>query len=510
MAPSIGAPSKRHLEDTLVKSPAVNGSEHPEHHDHAPQHSKTRQRRSKAKVVPQTLMKALYSESAAAKLWNIAQKALGSVEPPTLYPEYTDKKDFKYIYRALDFWTSGFFPGSLYLLLERQIRFSSPSAAKSNVKPHPLQLQHLCQWWTANLHQNATIKNTHDLGFMIAPWAMKAWSLHQDSQAYSSLVLAAYSLASRFDARVQSLRSWDVCYTKRYSYDDPSKDFLVIIDNMLNLDMLFWAAEHTGDNTLREIAIAHARTTQTHHIRPNNTTYHVVNFEVKTGLPKSKFTNQGYSDESCWTRGQSWGILGFMQTYGWTKDPSFLTTACQLADLFIGKLPEDDVPYWDFDAPVDEKIPRDTSAAMVTCCGLVLLYKALKDTEESIAAQHYLDTALRMLNGVVTNYMAPSTPRFNVDTSMSTVPTYPEHLSKKKQQPGILTITSENPQGGSANGLSASNCPETILTGATINNYEFAPRRWSDHGLVYADYYFMLLGNMLLEMELVDLNDLDL
>lgn len=505
MAPSIGVPSKRPLEETLVKPPTINGSAH---QDNAQQHSKTRQRRSKTKPLSQALIHALFSESVAAKLWNVAQKALGSVEPPTLYPEYTDKKDFQYIYRTLDFWTSGFFPGSLYLLLERQVRFSS--SAKSGAKPHPLQLQHLCQWWTVNLHQNAILKNTHDLGFMIAPWAMKAWSLHQDSQAYSSLVLAAYSLASRFDARVQSLRSWDVCYTKRYSYDDPSKEFLVIIDNMLNLDILFWAAKHTGDTSLREIAIAHAKTSQKHHIRPDNTTYHVVNFEVETGLPKSKFTNQGFSDESCWARGQSWGILGFMQTYGWTQDPSFLATARKLADLFISKLPEDNVPYWDFDAPINEESPRDTSAAIVTCCGLVLLYKALRDTEEQIAAHHYLDAALRIVNGVVANYMTPSTPQFNVDTSASIVPTYPEDLSKEQQQPGILTVTSENSQRGFANGHSTSKLPETILIGATINNYEFAPRRWSDHGLVYADYYFMLLGNMLLEMGLVDVNDLSL
>lgn len=503
MAPSIGVPSKRPLEETLVKSSTINGSAH---HDNDHQHSKIRQRRSNARIIPQVLINALYSESVAAKLWNVAQKALGTVEPPTLYPEYTDKKDFQYIYRLLDFWTSGFFPGSLYLLLERQVRFSSQ--VPKPVKPHHLQLQHLCQWWTVNLHQNATIKNTHDLGFMIAPWAMKAWSLHQDPRAYSSLVLAAYSLASRFDARVQSLRSWDVCYTKRYSYDDPSKDFLVIIDNMLNLDLLFWTAKHTGDKSLREIAISHAKTTQKHHIRPDNTTYHVVNFDAKTGLPKSKFTNQGYSDESCWARGQSWGILGFMQTYGWTQDPSFLTTARKLADLFISKLPDDRVPYWDFDAPVDESSPRDTSAAMVTCCGLVLLYKALKDTEESIAAQHYLDSALRILEGTVSNYMTPSSARFNVDASTGAVPTYPE--KEEQQQPGLLTVSTENSQRSLSDGHSSGKCSETILTGATINNYEFAPRRWSNHGLVYADYYFMLLGNMLLEMGLVDVSDLEL
>ncbi|KAB8220935.1 Six-hairpin glycosidase-like protein [Aspergillus novoparasiticus] len=459
-----------------------------------------------SKTTPSPLVKALYSESATAKLWNVASTALNNATPPTLYPEYTGADGVTYVYRTLDFWTSGFFPGSLYLLLERQILYPGfydiPwRVNKKSPLPHKLQLQHLCQWWTANLHANAAKRDTHDLGFMIAPWAMKAWSLNRDPQAYNSLVLAAHSLASRFDERVQSLRSWDVCHTKRYSFTDPEKDFLVIIDNMLNLDLLFWAAKETGNASFHDIAVAHARTTAKYHIRSDNSTVHVVNYETDTGLPKSKFTHQGYSDESCWARGQAWGILGFMQTFDWTGEMEFLTTARTLADYFIRRLPDDGVPYWDFDAPVDSSCPRDTSAGMVAGCGMLLIYKALRGVDED-AAEFYLKSAVRILAGTVNGFTTPGDLRFEVGASDTVVPTYPDDLPEhERRQSGELRVTdSRSTQNG--NGTSKKT-PETILDGATINNYEFATRRWANHGLVYADYYFMLMGNMLLELGLV-------
>ncbi|KAL5003695.1 Six-hairpin glycosidase-like protein [Aspergillus recurvatus] len=467
--------------------------------------------------IPQPLLDALYSESSILKIWLVAQKALGSVEPPLLYPEYTNKNR-TYIYRALDFWTSGFFPGSLYLLLERQIQYPAfyPYSRQEGTPgplPHRLQMQHLCQWWSANLHQNAARRDTHDLGFMIAPWAMKAWDLHRDPQAYSSLVLAAHSLATRFDPRVQSLRSWDVCHTKRYSFTDPCKDILVVIDNMLNLDLLFWAAQETRDPSLFEIAVAHARKTQAHHIRPDKSTVHVVNYNAD-GNPKAKFTHQGYSDESCWSRGQAWGILGFMQTYGWTRDVSFLQTARGLTDYFIEHLPGDAVPYWDFAAPVDESCPRDNPAGMIACCGLVLLYKALKgqgsnDKSEPRAAEYYLHSALRVLKGTVSKFMTLSPGRFSVEQSVpaGNLPTFP--ADEPARQPGFLTVSTKEalersgPSSGMNGNGSALKFSETILEAATVCNYEFASRRWADHGLVYAGYYFLMLGNMLLEMGVV-------
>lgn len=488
----------------------------------------------KTGALSSTLIKSLYSEAVAAKLWRIASRALGKVKycldlnskmqamlkkqiltvsqatPPTLFPEYTGKDGATYVYRDLTFWTSGFFPGSLYLLLERQVKYGvRPLASKEHVLPHPLQLQHLCQWWTVNLHQNATLKGTHDIGFMIAPWAVKAWELNRDTESLTSLVTAAYTLAARFDDKIQAIRSWDTCVTKRYSFLDPSKDFLVIIDNMLNLDLIFWVAKETRNDRLYQIALAHAKTTQRNHIRRDHTTFHVVNFDPQTGSPKARFTNQGYNDDSCWARGQAWGILGFMQSYHWTGDLSFLNTSQALADYFIANLPADGVPYWDFRAQLDSATPRDTSAAMIAACGMLLIYKALRERNMEKESRHYLNSALHIASSTVERFLNPPNLKFSVSPSQSAVDVYEEGDAsdlRSKQEPGFLTVEEETPLQASNRNTERNGLPkamETILNSATINNYEFAPRRWANHGLVYADYYFMLLGNMLLELDLV-------
>ncbi|KAI2937154.1 CAZyme family GH88 [Aspergillus niger] len=444
------------------------------------------------------VLEALFSESLLAKVWFVASKAMGSTTPPTFYPEYTGEDKTTYIYRILDFWTSGFFPGSLYLLLERSTLFRDRhlilqrQTSESILHPHPLQHEHLCRWWTANLHQNALRKDTHDLGFMITPWAMKAWTLHRDPAAYNTLILAAHSLASRFNESTQCIRSWDQCITKRYAYRNSSQDFLFIIDNMLNLDLLFWAARETGCRRLYDIARAHAITTQKHHIRDDYTTFHVVDLDLETGEVKKKFTNQGYSDDSCWARGQAWGIMGFAQTFEWTREMRFLRTARALADVFLARLPDDGVPYWDFDAPVTDTSPRDTSAAMIAACGMLLLYKAYKKMHDVEAANHYLRAAMKLVDCTVVGYLNPPM-RFEAGPA-SEISVYADqcstHHTETRNGAEVLRVVGD--------------VAETILTGATINNYEFAPRRWSDHGLVYADYYFLLFGNMLLEMDLVD------
>ena len=253
---------------------------------------------------------------------------------------------------------------------------------------------------------------------MVAPWAIKSWELQRSPSAYNSLCLAAHSLASRYSDRTQCLRSWDTCITNRYSLTDPTQDFLVIIDNMLNLDILFWVSRETGNRRLYEIALAHGRTTQKHHIRADNTTFHVVNLDSETENMKDKFTNQGYSDSSCWARGQSWGILGFMKTFEWTRQTTFLNTAKALADYFLSQLPPDGVPYWDFAAPRSESIPRDTSAAMIAACGLLLIYKALKGTGEG---DYYLREAIKMVNNTTAKFLNPPIMGFKTTSSPSPV-----------------------------------------------------------------------------------------
>jgi hypothetical protein len=344
---------------------------------------------------------------------------------------------------------------------------------------------------------------------MVATWAKKAWELDRDPRAYSSLLVGANSLASRYDNQVRSLRSWDVCITTRYSFTDPSKDFLVIIDNMMNLDILFWVAKETANRRLYDVAVAHAKTTQRDLVRPDNSTFHVVNYDAVTGDPKEKFTNQGYSDSSCWSRGQAWGIFGFAQTFHWTRDASFLESARSLADYFIAHLPDDKIPNWDFAVPVTKTSPRDTSAAMIAACGMLLIYKALQserrgcEDPNNVEGTFYLTSALQMVQGIVAKYLNRPTFRFQIAAPETKVPTWNDHKSasqQETQQPGAVSVVAS---GQINDNHSDQKSGDSILNGATINNYEFAPRRWADHGLVYADYYFMLFGNLLLDMGLV-------
>lgn len=326
------------------------------------------------------------------------------------------------------------------------------------------------KWWTQGLHSQSQRCDTHDLGFMIQPWAELGWRLDGDQECLNSLISAARSLASRFDPKVGCIRSWDVCVTRRYSFLDPSQNFLVIIDNMMNLDVLYYVSGLIGDQKLAEIATTHALTSMQAHIREDNSTCHVVDFDPATGDLRARLTNQGYSDTSCWTRGQAWGIAGFAQVYHRTKDEQFLRASKRLADYFMKRLSDDNIPDWDFDAP--KPGPKDTSAALVAVYGMLLLHEAeVSLGQTNLTNGLYLDSALRILSAVVTTCLSPAAK--------------------------FVTTSCGDEEVDLGDGA------EAIVMHATINSHEFAPRRWADHGLVYADYFFLLVGNKLLDFGLV-------
>ncbi|KAK4076755.1 CAZyme family GH88 [Trichoderma aggressivum f. europaeum] len=417
----------------------------------------------------QSLLQGLYSSNVVAKIWGVAAPALFKSEPPTLYPEYTKPGGTRYVFRELDFWTSGFFPGSLYLLLERERRFKrelamiqEPSISSSTF--HPMHLEFACKWWTTNLHQNSTLASTHDLGFMIFPWAKLAWTLDHDVLARDTIIRASKMLASRYVPATGAIRSWDTCTTLRYSFTDPTKDFLFIIDNMMNLDMLFWTASETGDQEMYQIAVNHAKKTQACHIRADHSTTHLVVLDPNTGSIKSRLTNQGYSDTSSWTRGQAWAIAGFAQTYNWTRDASFLETARACADYFLSKLPPNSVPPWDFCTPTDSEQPPDTSAAVIAAYGMLLIHEALVQRGEQSS---YFESAIRIVKAICSKHMTPQSCFITTTSTLDTV-----EQNTQNVQTEFTVIQNDT-------------IPQTILGGATINNYEFAPRRWANHGLVH-------------------------
>lgn len=257
----------------------------------------------------------------------------------------------------------------------------------------------------------------------------------------------------------------------------------------MNLSLLFSVAQHTNDAAMREAAIQHARTTTKTHIRADASTTHLVVLDPSTGEPLSYLTNQGFSHTSCWSRGQAWAIAGFAETYSWTKEDEFLNTARRCADYFLSRMGpgSDAVAPWDFDAPRPEAdktdgvaCPPDTSATIIAAYGMLLIHRALTARSEQ---SHYLAAALRLAAAVSARYMNPEA-KFTTgsDMIMETV----EHGSVRVGS-GIQVDMGHG---------------DTIINGATINNYKFAPRRWADHGLVYADYYFILFGNELLKMDL--------
>lgn len=278
-------------------------------------------------------------------------------------------------------WTSGFFPGILWFLY----RHTQKDYWKNEAHR-----------WTAALEKNNYLDwRTHDLGFMMYNSFGKAYQFTQDPSYKQILITAADSLSQMFNPTVGTTESWP--WRKNWSHP-------TIIDNMLNLELLFWAGKNGGDKKLYEIALKHAQTTQKNHIRDDFSTWHVIDYDEATGKVRGKYTDQGLSDNSTWSRGQAWAVYGFTLAYRETKEEEFLNTAIQLTEVFLKNLPEDLVPYWDFDvANVTE--PRDASAACVFVSALLELHQYVKaDT----LRQNYQDKASEILNSLGKNYLNTS------------------------------------------------------------------------------------------------------
>jgi hypothetical protein len=209
------------------------------------------------------------------------------------------------------------------------------------------------------------------------------------NERYKEILLnSSKSLISRFNPKVGCIRSWD----------SGPEDYLVIIDNMMNLEMLFWATHETGDSIYAKIAITHANTTMKNHFRLDFSSFHVVNYNPETGEVKQKRTAQGYSDSSAWSRGQAWGLYGFTVMYRETRDPKYLNQAIHIARFILNHphLPKDMIPYWDFDVPETPGTPRDASATAIMCSALLELQKYVPST----LSKEYIKAAKTMFNSL--------------------------------------------------------------------------------------------------------------
>lgn len=297
-------------------------------------------------------------------------KHMQSLLPLDKLPRSYDSSKNQLITSGSDWWCSGFYPGTLWYLYEY--------SKDQSVKTEALRS-------TTLLEKEKLNTRTHDLGFMMGCSYGNANRLAPKPEYKEILLTSAKSLSTRFNAKTGCIKSWD----------SKQGDFLVIIDNMMNLELLFWATQVSGDSSFYKIAVTHANTTIKNHFRSDNSSYHVLNYNSENGEVKEKRTAQGAANESAWARGQAWGLYGFTATYRETKNPIYLEQAKKIADFILtnANLPADGIPYWDFNAPGIPNALRDASAASIIASGLLELSKYV----ESSWSDNYLRLAQTIL-----------------------------------------------------------------------------------------------------------------
>jgi unsaturated chondroitin disaccharide hydrolase len=282
-------------------------------------------------------------------------------------------------------WTSGFFPGELWFLYE----YSGNKMWLEQAKK-----------FTAMIEQEQFNGKTHDMGFKVFCSVGTGYRITKDAHYREVIIQSAKTLATRFNPKTGVILSWD---HSRDKWVNP-----VIIDNMMNLELLFEATRLTGDSSFYKIAVSHANTTMKNHFRPDFSSYHVVDYDPNTGAILKKTTHQGYSDASAWARGQAWAVYGYTLCYRYTKNQVYLKQAENIAAYILNNptMPADLVPYWDFNAPNIPNEPRDVSAAAVIASALYEL------SGYSTNQKLYIAKADKMLNSISTKYIsAPGTDK---------------------------------------------------------------------------------------------------
>lgn len=272
-------------------------------------------------------------------------------------------------------WTSGFFPGILWYLYE----FTGKPVWKARAGE-----------FTDLMAAEPANRNSHDVGFKVYNSFGNGYRLTADENYKKAIVEGAATLVSRFNPKVGCTRSWDF---GKWQYP-------VIIDNMMNLEILFAATRITGDSIYYKVAVSHANTTMANHFRPDFSSYHVIDYDTITGRVIAWNTHQGYADRSAWARGQAWALYGFTMCYRETGNRAYLEQAEKIAAFLLNhpRLPKDRIPYWDFDVPGMEKEPRDASAAAIIASALYELQSF------SASGKKYRMAADDIVNNLTTGY----------------------------------------------------------------------------------------------------------
>lgn len=295
---------------------------------------------------------------------------LKKIGKSNLNPRSINKDGTLKLIKSTD-WTSGFFPGCLWYLYE----YTKDNKWKQSA-----------EFFTHNVEKEQYNGTTHDIGFKMYCSYGNGYRLTSNEKYKKILLQSAKTLITRFNPKVGCIRSWD--------HSKDNWQYPVIIDNMVNLELLFWATQASGDSTYYKIAVMHANKTMKNHFRSDYSTWHVVNYDSTNGKVISKVTHQGYSDSSCWSRGEAWALYGYTMCYRETKDSRYLKQAEHIAKYILTNknLPEDMIPYWDYNVPNIPNAERDASAAAIMCSAFYELSSYDENKKEK-----YLSAADKML-----------------------------------------------------------------------------------------------------------------
>ena len=322
------------------------------------------------------LIKRIFARS--EKLYNNLIKTIDTVSP-LLQPRSLNKDGTIHLASKED-WTSGFFPGSLWYLYEY--------TKKDNWKKE-------AEIFTEALDSAQFVKWNHDVGFMIQNSFGQGYRLTGNEKYKQAVIDAAKSLSTRYRPVAKIIQSWD---TDAPWIQGRGLDMPVIIDNMMNLNLLYKATEYTADTTFANIANMHGMTTIKNQYREDYSSYHVIDYDHKTGEVRKKVNFQGFSDSSSWARGQAWGLYGYTEIFRETGNKIFLEQAKNIADYIMTskKIPEDKIPYWDYDDTKIPDVPRDASAAAITASALLDLATFVPEKKEEIL--NYAKSIIRELS----------------------------------------------------------------------------------------------------------------
>ena len=299
-----------------------------------------------------------------------------------ILPEFTDKFQQAYsennFYPPIenDYWTCGFWTGEIWLAYEHCMDERLKNAGEVQVAS-----------FLNRIDKKISVDH-HDMGFLYSPSCVAAYKLIGSAEGREAAIKAADQLITRYHPVGEFIQAWG-------PLDQPD-NYRLIIDCLLNLPLLYWASEETGDEKYRDIAEKHIHTAVANVIREDYSTWHTFFFNMETGEPDHGATCQGYRDGSAWTRGQAWGVYGMALAYKYTKRKEYIELFRNVTEYFLTHLPKDLIPYWDLEFTDGDEQPRDSSSASIAACGMLEMCKYL-DAEE---AEHYRKIAYRLMKAV--------------------------------------------------------------------------------------------------------------